>query len=181
MANHDIVVMGASAGGIETLTELLAKLPRDIAASVFVVQHTSPQGLGILDQILGRHSPLVVQNATDHRKFERGHVYVAPPDHHLMIDRTFMYTTEGPHPAVDPLFRSAAVVHGPRVIGVVLSGNLDDDTVGLVAVKRCGGLAVVQDPSDAAYPDMPQNASDAITVDHSVPLRQMPELLEHLI
>jgi two-component system chemotaxis response regulator CheB len=136
--------------------------------------------------VLGHRSRLPVQNAFDREEIIRRRVYVAPPDHHLVIDRSFTYLTRGPRenrsrPAVDPLFRSAAVAHGPHVIGVVLSGYLDDGTSGLTAVKQCGGLAVVQDPKDAAYPAMPQNASDAVRVDHSVPLRDMPDLLERLI
>ncbi len=186
MANHDVVVIGASAGGIEAMTRLFQELPHDIPASFFVVQHTGPEGLGILDQVFGRDSALIVQNATDRAEIKRGHVYVAPPNFHLLVDRSFVYITQGPHenrvrPAVDPLFRSAAVVHGPHVIGVVLSGYLDDGTAGLAAVKRCGGIAVVQDPKDAAYPDMPRNARDAVSVDHSVPLHDMANLLVHLV
>jgi two-component system, chemotaxis family, protein-glutamate methylesterase/glutaminase len=186
MVNHDIVVMGSSAGGIEALTQVLAGLPADVPAALFIVQHTAPDAPGLLDRVLSRGCALPVQNATNRLEIEHGHVYVAPPDHHLMVDRSFMYTTQGPHenrsrPAVDPLFRSAAVTHGPRVIGVILSGTLDDGASGLAAVKRCGGIAVVQDPQDAAYPDMPQNASDAVDVDHSVPLRDMAGLLSRLI
>lgn len=128
---------------------------------------------------------LPTQTATDRQPIQRGHIYVAPSDYHLLVDRSYTYITRGPRenrarPAIDPLFRSAAVVHGPHVVGVILSGTLDDGTSGLAAVKRCGGVAVVQDPSDAAYPEMPQNALDAIQVVHCVALREMGGLLVEL-
>jgi chemotaxis response regulator CheB len=149
MANRDIITVGASAGGVETLTKLVAGLPADLPASVFIVQHVSPYAPSALARILADHGPLRVETATDHQEFQLRVIYVAPPDHHLMVDRSYMYITRGPHenhtrPAVDPLFRSAAVVHGPHVIGVVLSGVLDDGAAGLAAIKRCGGVAVVQ-------------------------------------
>jgi two-component system chemotaxis response regulator CheB len=186
MANRDIITVGASAGGVETLTKLVAGLPADLPASVFVVQHLSPAAPSALAAILAGRGPLRVETATDHQEFQPRAIYVAPPDHHLMVDRSYMYITRGPRenhtrPAVDPLFRSAAVVHGPHVIGVVLSGTLDDGTAGLTAIKRCGGVAVVQDPKDALYPDMPQNALDANEdVDYCVDMSKLPALLTRL-
>jgi two-component system chemotaxis response regulator CheB len=123
--------------------------------------------------------------ASDRQEIERSHIYVAPPDHHLMIDRSYMYTTHGPRenntrPAVDPLFRSAAVVHGPHVIGVILSGILDDGASGLLAVKRCGGVAVVQDPEDAMYPEMPRSAMEIVDVDAAMALGDLPAVLTRL-
>ncbi len=185
MANRDIVVVGASAGGLETLTELVAALPADLPASVFIVQHTAPHPPSMLAEVLDRHSTLPTETAGDRQPIQKGHIYIAPSDYHLLVDRSYTYITRGPRenrtrPAIDPLFRSAAVVHGPHVIGVILSGTLDDGTSGLVAVKRCGGVAVVQDPADAAYPDMPQNALDVVQVDHCVAISEMGGLLVEL-
>jgi len=185
MANHDIITIGASAGGVGALMQLVAGLPADLPASVFVVVHTARESKGELADVLSRSGPLPAQLASDRLEMQRGWVYVAPPDFHLMIDRSYMYTSHGPRenltrPAVDPLFRSAAVVHGPHVIGVVLSGNLDDGASGLLAIKRCGGIAVVQDPADAMYPDMPRSAMEVVDVDAAVTLHDLPALLTRL-
>jgi two-component system chemotaxis response regulator CheB len=138
-----------------------------------------------LAKILGYRGTLPVETAADRREIERSHIYVAPPDYHLMIDRSYMYINHGPRenmtrPAVDPLFRSAAVVHGPHVIGVILSGTLDDGAAGLLAIKRCGGLAIVQDPEDALYPDMPRSAMEVVDVDACLALGDLPALLVRL-
>lgn len=164
---------------------LAEDLPADLPASVFIVQHLAPDLPSAMAELLGRRGKLAVEMATDRTEFRRSCVYVAPPDQHLMIDRSYAYLTRGPRenlarPSVDPLFRSAAVVHGPHVIGVILSGALDDGTSGLAAVKRCGGVAVVQDPNDARFPDMPRSAADHVEVDYSVPLSQMAQLLVQL-
>ncbi len=185
MANHDIITIGASAGGVEALIKLVAGLPADLPASVFIVQHMAPESRGELAAVLGYRGALPVETAADRREIERSHIYVAPADFHLLIDRSYMYITHGPRenmtrPAVDPLFRSAAVVHGPHVIGVVLSGTLDDGSAGLLAIKRCGGLAVVQDPEDALYPDMPRSALEIVDVDASMALGDLPALLTRL-
>jgi two-component system chemotaxis response regulator CheB len=185
MANRDIITIGASAGGVEALIKLVTGLPGDLPASVFVVQHTAPESRGELAQVLGYRGTMPVELAADRRQIELSHVYVAPPDFHLLIDRSYMYITHGPRenmtrPAVDPLFRSAAVVHGPHVIGVILSGTLDDGAAGLLAIKRCGGLAIVQDPEDALYPDMPRNALEIVDVDASMALGDLPALLARL-
>ncbi len=133
----------------------------------------------------GYRGVLSVEIAADRQEIERSHVYVAPPDYHLLIDRSYMYINHGPRenmtrPAVDPLFRSAAVVHGPHVIGVILSGTLDDGAAGLLAIKCCGGLAVVQDPEDALYSDMPRSAMDVVDVDACTALGELPALLTRL-
>ena len=186
MANRDIITIGASAGGVEALMTLVAGLPGDLPASIFVVQHVAPELPSAMAELLGRSGALPAEMAVDRREFEPSRIYVAPPDHHLMIDRSYAYLTRGPRenlarPAVDPLFRSAAVVHGPHVIGVILSGTLDDGTSGLGAVKHCGGVAVVQDPDDARFPDMPKSAAEHVDVDYSVPLSQMADLLVRLV
>ena len=185
MANHGIITIGASAGGVEALRQLVAGLPADLPASVFVAVHTAREAKEALAEILSRSGPMPAEMATDHQEMQRGTIYVAPPDYHLMIDRRFMYLTHGPRenlvrPAIDPLFRSAAVVHGSHVIGVVLSGNLDDGTAGLLAIKRCGGIAVVQDPRDALYSDMPTSALQTVDVDTCAALSDLPSLLTHM-
>lgn len=180
-----IIVMGASAGGVEALTRIVQDLPRDIPAAVFVTIHFPPTGTSALARILSRAGKLSATHAVDGQRIQQGHIYIAPPDHHLLLFRDRMRLYRGPRengnrPAVDPMFRSAALAFGPRVIGVVMSGNLDDGTSGLLAVKRRGGLAVVQDPEEALFPSMPQSAVDHVPVDHVVKLAQIPALLNEL-
>src|SRR5436190_23370092 len=160
---NQIVVVGTSAGGIEALRTLAAALPADFRAPMCVVMHTAPQSPGVLHEILSRSGPLVATLACSGERLRAGRVYIAPPDHHLLVEPGKLRVTKGPkenrfRPAIDPLFRSAAQVYGPRAIGVVLTGSLDDGSAGLWAVKQLGGTAVVQDPADALYPAMPQNA-----------------------
>jgi two-component system chemotaxis response regulator CheB len=175
MAHREIVVMGASAGGFEGYRRILADLPADLPAAVFVVLHMSANGPGLLAHVLGRHSKLPVREAEDGESIRPGRVYVARPDHHLLVEQNRMRVLRGPkqnrsRPAIDPLFRSAAVAYGPRVVGVVLSGNLDDGTAGLKAIKQRGGLSVVQDPHEAEFPAMPQSALNHVQVDHRLPI-----------
>jgi two-component system, chemotaxis family, protein-glutamate methylesterase/glutaminase len=181
---HDIIVIGASAGGVPALTEICRALPRDLEAAVFVVVHTSPTSPGVLPQILDRSGPLSCSFPFDGQSIEMGRVYVAPPDHHMLLSDA-IHLTRGPkengfRPAVDPLFRTAARAFGSRVVGVVLSGGLDDGTEGLLFIKQVGGIAVVQDPAEAAFPSMPASAIEAVEVDHVVTVKQMPVLLERL-
>ena len=171
MANRDIVVVGGSAGALEALKALLPALPGDLPAAVFVVVHIGATRHSVLPEILSRAGPLPAQTAKDGARFERGCVYVAPPDRHLLLDRGRIALRRGPRenlarPAIDPLFRSAAAEFGSRVIGVLLSGMLYDGASGLRAIKRCGGVAVVQ--ADASYPEMPRHALQATEVDHRV-------------
>ncbi|MDQ3744203.1 MAG: chemotaxis protein CheB, partial [Acidobacteriota bacterium] len=185
MPTKDIIVVGTSAGGIEALKTIAGGLPRDFPASVFVVLHTSPESPGILADILARAGALPASNAVDGERIQPGRIYVAPPDRHLIIEPNRVRLTRGPkenrfRPAVDPLFRSAAQVYGPRVVGVVLTGYLDDGTAGLWAVKRLGGTAVVQDPSDALVDSMPLSALHPVNVDYCVPLAEVAPLLVRL-
>ena len=186
MQRKDIIVIGTSSGGIDALKELVAELPRDLKASVFVALHVAPYSLGVLPEILERAGPLPAANARDWEQIEPGHIYVAPPDHHLLVERSgHVRITRGPRenrfrPAVDPLFRSAARAFGPRVVGVVLTGWLDDGTAGLYAVKERGGTAVVQHPDVAFAPAMPLSAIRHVEVDHIVRLKEIAPLLVRL-
>lgn len=185
MSGRDIVVVGASAGGVEALRALVGGLPADFPGSVFVVMHTAPDSPGVLAQILDRAGPLRAAHAANRERIHAGRVYVAPPDTHLLLEPGVLRLTRGPkenrfRPAVDPLFRSAAAVYGPRVVGVILTGGLDDGTSGLWAVKRLGGVAVVQDPEEAFMSSMPQSALEQVEVDYTLPLAELAPLLSRL-
>lgn len=183
--NRNIIVIGASAGGFNAIKELVASLPPGLDAAIFIVWHMSPELRGILPEVLNRDTRLPASNAFDKCSIETGHIYIAVPDHHLLISENEMRVTKGPkenhfRPAVDPLFRSAAIAFGPRVIGIVLSGALDDGAAGLWAIKANGGIAIVQDPSTAEVPSMPENAILAAKPDYVVPVSSMADLLTRL-
>jgi two-component system chemotaxis response regulator CheB len=185
MQTKDIIVIGASAGGVEALRRLCAKFPADLPAAVLVVQHLSPSARSVLPQLLARVGPLPATSPRDGERIEKGRIYVAGPDHHLLLRSGHMLVRRGPYenrtrPAVNALFRSAAIAYGARVIGVVLTGLLDDGTDGLIAIKAVGGTSVVQDPKDAEWPSMPRNALKRDHVDHAVALDQMGALLSRL-
>lgn len=186
MPNHDIVVIGTSAGGVETLTRLMPDLPADLPAAIFIVLHLPTNATSALPNILRRYTKLPVLHPSNGEPIKPGHIYVAPPDQHLIVRYGHIHLTRGPkenghRPAIDPLFRTAARSYGQRVIGVVLSGTLDDGTAGLLAIKMRGGLAVVQDPDDALYSGMPLNAIENAGVDHIVPLSQLGVLMTRLV
>jgi two-component system, chemotaxis family, protein-glutamate methylesterase/glutaminase len=186
MRDHGIVVVGASAGGVEALAELAASLPNDLPAAVFVVLHLPATGTSAMPEILHRHGPLPAAAVKDGEPIQPGRIYVAPPDHHVLLRTGHVHLSRGPRehghrPAIDPLFRSAAREYSTRVIGLVLSGALDDGTAGLLAIKSRGGIAVVQDPADALYPGMPSNALEHVPVDHVLPAASVGELLARLI
>ena len=183
---RNIIVIGTAAGGLEALDLLIVQLPRDMPASIFIVQHMPAEDTGgALLRRLRRHKSFFCKFAKDGEPVVAGRIYIAPPDHHLLLKHTNVVVSKGARenrnrPAIDPLFRSAAVAHTSRVIGVILSGMLDDGTAGLSAIKKCGGVTIVQDPGDAAYSGMPQSAIDSLKVDHCVPVREMGRLLETL-
>jgi two-component system, chemotaxis family, protein-glutamate methylesterase/glutaminase len=182
---HDIIVVGASAGGVETLRTLVKGLPAELPAAVFVVLHVAPRATSLLPEILGRVGALPVRGAIDGEPIQPGRVYVGMADHHLLVDEERVRLVRGPkenrmRPSVDVLFRSAASAYGPRVIGVVLTGTLDDGAAGARVIKRRGGLVVVQDPRDALFPDMPRAALESGAADHCLPVTAMPALLAQL-
>lgn len=186
MASHDIIVVGASAGGVEALSQMAEKLPPGLPASLFVVCHFPPGETSILPELLSRAGPLLATHARDGEPYHPGHIYIAPPDYHLLLQNGRMQVAHGARenghrPAIDPLFRTAARVHGRRVIGVVLTGALSDGVAGLMAVRAEGGIGVVQDPADARVASLPQNAWSIAGADYVVPLARIAPLLSELV
>lgn len=184
--HRDLVVIGASAGGIEALKQICAALPADLDAAVLVVIHTSAQSNGLLSHILGRAGPLAAQYARDGQRIQKARIFIAPGDFHMMVEDGHLRVIKGPRenrhrPAIDPTFRSAALSYGNRVIGVVLTGSLDDGTSGLMTIAGRGGAAVVQDPSTALFPGMPTNAMMRVPDAKVVPLREIPRTIVELV
>jgi two-component system chemotaxis response regulator CheB len=185
MAKRNIVVIGASAGGVYALKELVRVLPADLSASIFVVQHVSPYAPSLLPQILNHVGKIKAIHPADGQLIEAGCIYIAPPDHHLLIEGDKILVKKGPkenrfRPSIDALFRSAAYSYGSRVIGVVLTGLLNDGTSGMWTVKRLGGVSIVQQPEDAEFASMPESVLEYVDVDHVVPLTEMAQLLGQL-
>jgi two-component system chemotaxis response regulator CheB len=185
MPTRDIIVIGGSAGSIVSLRKVLRDLPADFPAALFVVIHIAPTSPGVLAQVLAMAGRLPAETAVDGTPIRSGRIYVAPPDHHLLLGHGHVRGTRGPRengcrPAVDPLFRTAATLYGSRVIGVILSGLLDDGTFGLSDIKRRGGLAIVQDPRDAEATGMPQSAISRVAVDQILPADQIAAALIEL-
>jgi two-component system chemotaxis response regulator CheB len=185
MPTRDIIVVGASSGGLDALKLLVRGLPADLPAAVFVVWHIAPESPNMLPEVLRRLTQLAVVSARNGEPIVPGTVYVAPPDRHLLLAADRVRVTFGPkenrfRPAIDALFRSAAFVYGPRVIGVVLTGQLDDGTAGLWAIKDRGGLAIIQDPAEAAFPSMPNTARQYVAIDHELPAAAIGPLLGRL-
>ena len=179
-----IIVVGASAGGVPALQRLAADLPVDLSVPVMIVLHVGAHP-SVMPALMSARGPLPAQHGQDGQRLEPGRIYIAPPDHHMLVDGDSIRLNRGPkehhsRPAIDPLFLSAALSYGVDVVGVILTGMLDDGTFGLLAIKQCGGTAVVQDPSDAAEPSMPQSALDHVQVDHCVALSDMAALLTSL-
>jgi two-component system chemotaxis response regulator CheB len=169
---RDIVVVGASSGALQAL-KFIADVPPDLPAAIFVVVHAAADGPGLLPDIISTYSPLPVAHARDGEPIEPGRIYVAPPDYHVVIQPGFVQVARGPRenrhrPSIDVLFRSATESYGRRVVGVVLSGMLDDGSSGLAQIRARGGLGIVQDPTDALFPDMPSNALAQAGADYCV-------------
>jgi two-component system, chemotaxis family, protein-glutamate methylesterase/glutaminase len=185
MASHDVIVVGASAGGVEALRALVGKLPRELPAAVLIVLHVAPHHKSVLPHILSSSGPLPAAHPKDKEPLRNGRIYVAPPDRHLVLEDGLVRLSKGPpegghRPAVDTLFRTAARYHGARVVGVVLSGALDDGTAGLVSIKQRGGVTVVQDPEEALCADMPRSALENADVDHCLRISDIAALLARL-
>jgi two-component system chemotaxis response regulator CheB len=186
MTHRDVIVIGASSGGVSALTKLLGGLPAGLPAAIFVVLHVRENAPSQLPAILNRAGCLPVAHAVDREPIRLGRVYVAPPGQQLYLQRGRISVNRGPRenmqrPAIDALFRTAAHHYRDRVIGIVLSGALDDGSAGLLAIKNAGGVAIVQDPNDAMVPDMPKNAMSSVTPDFCEPVSALPTLLINLV
>jgi two-component system chemotaxis response regulator CheB len=186
MGNRDVVTIGASAGGVEALVFLAGKLPPELEASILVTIHLASEYRSWLDVVLTRSGPLAASFATDGEVMQKSRIYIAPPARHLLIEGNRLTLGIGPRenharPAIDPMMRSAAACCGSRSIGVVLTGASGDGASGLSALKRCGGIAVVQDPEDARFSQMPETALRRSNVDRVASLAEMPALLERLV
>jgi two-component system chemotaxis response regulator CheB len=182
----DLVVVGASAGGVNALEALVQKLPSTLPAAIGVVLHVPAWRKSALPEILSRAGSLSAVHAVDGELITPGRIYVAPPDLHMLINRDRIELWRGPkenlhRPAVNPLFRSAATAYGPRAAGVVLSGAQDDGAAGLWWIKKYGGTAIAQDPFEAEHPSMPQSAIDTVGVDHVAPIAEIARLLTWLV
>lgn len=186
MAKKDIIVIGGSAGSHSALRKIMSDLPADIPASIFVATHVPTNSPGYLADALASAGALPVSRAVDGQPVERGHVYTAVPDRHLLLVDGIMRLGEGPRenmtrPAIDPLFRSAALAYGPRAVGVVLSGLLNDGAAGLSAIKQCGGTAVVQHPLDAHADQMPLAALEVVHADVIAPAQELGRAIVELV
>lgn len=182
MPKHDIIVIGASAGGVEALQELVRQFPRDLPAALFVVIHVYPRSTSYLPQILSRAGELPAVHAADGMPIEQGRICIAPPDHHLILEHDHIHLGLGPkeqhqRPCINVTFRSAALAFGERVVGVILTGQMDDGIAGLWEIKRRGGVAVIQNPEEALFPSMPLSALREIEADYTVNLAEMGALL----
>ena len=185
MSGHNIITIGVSADGLEALKTIVGNLPSELPAAVFVVPHADAGGTGGLADTLSRVGPLRAASPEDRDPIQSGRIYVAPPDHHMSIEDGCVRVTHGPkenrrRPSVDVLFRSAAHAPGGKVVGVVLGDDLNDGTAGLLAIKKCGGVTVVQDPSEASDPGMPRSAEESARVDYCLPLSGIAPLLSTL-
>ena len=185
MFNRDIIVIGASAGGVEALTRLVSQLPSDLPAALFVVMHFPSFGISVLPDILNRAGSLKALHPEDKAAIELGKIYIAPPDYHLIVRRNHIRLSRSPRenghrPAIDTLFRSAARAYKRRVVGVILSGTLDDGTAGLAIIKTFGGIAIVQDPEEALFDGMPRSAIENVAVDHILKVADIASILNDL-
>ncbi|WP_408632911.1 chemotaxis protein CheB [Mycolicibacterium mengxianglii] len=185
-APNGVVAVGASAGGVEALQRFAAGLPEDLPYAVLVVLHMPAGAASVLAKIMDRSGPLPAVTARDGEVLAAGRIHVGVPDRHLLVDDHHVVLSQGPtenghRPAVNALFRSAALQFGPRAIGVLLSGALDDGVLGLAAIRACGGVAVVQDPADALFSGMPRNAIEGGEVDHQLPASDIGPLLAKLV
>lgn len=182
---RDIVVIGTSAGGVAAMKRLAALVSVDLPASLFLTLHTSPGGPHMLAEILNQAGRFYAIYVLDHEPIKQQCIYIAAPDRHLILKPDHVVCFYGPkenkyRPSIDVMFRSAAEIFGPRVVGVVLTGYLDDGSEGLLTIRERGGLAVVQDPADAEHPDMPLNALRYAGADYVMPLADIPGLLMEL-
>jgi two-component system chemotaxis response regulator CheB len=183
----NIIVIGASAGGIKAIYQLIEKIPPDLAVAMFIVIHISKNSRpDIIAEQLQKKTAYTCLMAEDNELIKSGHIYLAPTNRHLLVKNGFMRLIDGPHenrwrPSIDVLFRSAAAVYDSKVIGIILSGMLDDGTSGMSAIKRCGGICLVQEPAEAEYIDMPVNVIKNVNVDYQVPVADMGYIIDDIL
>lgn len=183
----NLIIIGASAGGIRAVSTVVAGFPNNIDAAVLIVLHVSKNSNAHnIAEILQRNTPLKCRVAVHGLTIEKSNIYIAPPDYHLMIDGPVMHLNQGPYenryrPSIDVLFRSAAVHYANKVIGIIMTGMLDDGTSGMYAVKTCGGRCIIQNPLEAEFPDMPQSVLNKVQVDYIADLADIPVIVEDLI
>jgi two-component system chemotaxis response regulator CheB len=185
MPGHSIIVVGFSAGGVEAAARLVRGLPADLPATILVTHHFPATSTSALPNILSRAGCFPALHPDHEQRIESGHIYVARPDQHMVVVGDRIHLTRGPRenghrPAIDPLFRSAARSFGARVVAILLSGSMDDGVVGLMAVKRHGGITMVQHPDEALYDGMPRSALERVDVDHVLPVDEIAQLLTRL-
>jgi two-component system chemotaxis response regulator CheB len=181
---RDLIVIGGSAGSLDTMQSIARAFSADFLGTLFIVTHIG-QTRSVLPELLGRAGHLPASHLRGEEPIRRSHIYVAPPDHHLLIETGKVRLSRGPRehftrPAIDPLFRSAARAYGARVVGVVLSGGGSDGAAGLLAIHEAGGLTIVEDPSEAVFPDMPSAALSLCEPDFLVRRGEIAELLVDL-
>jgi len=186
MANRDVLAIGTSAGGVDALLFIAKGLPRNLPAAILITIHLPSHVRSTLDELLARAGPMPARFAESGEAIRKGHIYIAPPDRHLLLYGDRLSLGEGPRenntrPAIDPMLRSAALCCGARTVGVVLTGTMGDGASGLWAVRQAGGITVVQDPTDAAFAEMPLNALNRAKPDHVAALAEMPGLLARLV
>ncbi|RUR04334.1 chemotaxis protein CheB [Legionella sp. km772] len=186
MLDYYLIVIGSSAGGLNPLKEILSSLPKDFPAAILIVKHIAPSAPNLLGPILSRISNLPVIEPSDNQSIEQGHIYIAPPNFHMIVKEGKIKLEKGPRvnhsiPAIDPLLYSAALYNKHRTIGVLLSGMLDDGSAGLLAVKRCKGISIVQDLNEAEYSDMPRNGASAAPIDYCLPAHKIEAILKKLV
>jgi two-component system chemotaxis response regulator CheB len=186
MEKRDIIVIGSSAGGVTALKELTSSLAGDLEATIFIAQHLAPDIPSLLPRILSHPGKMKAVHPQDGEEIRKGMIYVAPEDHHLIIENEHILVKRGPkengfRPSVDALMRSAAYWYGSRVLGVVLTGYLNDGTSGLWSIKQFGGTTIIQNPEDALYPDMPLNVLEHVQVDHVLSLSEIAPLIMELV
>jgi two-component system chemotaxis response regulator CheB len=181
MPGHDVIVIGASAGGLPALKAVLGALPADLPAALFVALHARPERTSQVSDLVSRMGPLPASPARDGSAIVHGQVYVSHSDRRVILESGRMRVVRGPRDrlgsAIDPLFRSAALAYGPRVVGVVLSGMLEDGASGLATIQKQGGTTVVQAPADALFPEMPRRALQAVSADHVLPAAAIADVL----
>ncbi len=186
MQNERLIVIGASAGGIPALSRLVSFFPADFKGIILIVLHLSPSYKSRLSAILQRHTFLSVRTPKKYEEIVAGHIYIAPPNVHMCLSDGKIMLRHGPkinntRPAIDALFYSAALSHGPLVIGIILSGLLDDGSAGLLAIKKCQGVTIVQEPEEADFPGMPNNALKTGSVDYRLPVDKMYPIIQKIM